>query len=143
MSGFFPSLPFIFTCSLSLQPELCCLPALPQRLLSCSHQDVDAQSTHTARADKRERVYQGEGWQSQYCTLLILYLLVIVCRRYRKKTLQRLQTLHTVEACGTSLQTQECLGSFPCCKTGLYGALSKQQKISAVENILITKTCFC
>lgn len=49
-----------------------------------SCQDVDAQSTHTARADRREQVHRWEGWRSQYRILLILYLLVIVCRCYRK-----------------------------------------------------------
>lgn len=111
--------------------------------LSCSHQDLDAQSTDAARADRREWVCQWEEWHRQHCTLLIHYLLVIVCRYYRDNNFAISSNIAHREGMWHFSANQECLGTVTHCQTGLYRALTKQQIILAIKGILITKTCFC
>ena len=107
-----------------------------------SCQDADAQSTPAARAQKRQRGYCREGWNSQHCTLLIIYLLVIACRHYWKNNFAASSNFACSGGMWHFSANIGMLGQLSPLPTDLYRALSKQQKILAVENILITKTCF-
>lgn len=134
-----PCLSFLaLPCHLSLDCAVYLL--LPQRLLSSSRRDVDAQSAHATRADTREQVYRWEGWHSQYCILLILHVLVIVCRCYRKNNFA---APSNVAGSGGVWPFSENTGMFGQLSPLPSSALSKQQKIWAAENTLITKACFC